>query len=560
MTRLSRAAPIAGKHVGMHLSSVVFVGAVFFGCTSFVSAQSCLTRDDINQMLRRVETPTPVTLNKKLEVELVKIADTYQHELSEIVAADEKKKEELRAKFRERNNLGVTRFCEILKQNGWPTRELIEEAGVKATFQILRTMAPFELQRDLLPVVVAVLKKDESQKSEFAGLLDRLRISAGMKQLFGTQAVVINGFLMLYPIEDEEHVDARRKQYGLPPIDDNKRFLERKYMIPLVKAREIPDSQMPGGLRKSVSDAVKSAVLDTPSLSADDVIRTNTNLVSMNVSVFSNKLKKFVGELKQEDFHILEDGQPQEISFFASTDMPFDLVLLIDLSGSTSGKRDLIRKSTQRFIEAARPTDRIAIVTFADSQTVASPLTDDRSKLLAAAHEISGSGGSKVWDALKFTLDNVVGPRSLERRKAIVMMTDGADNAMSFFGGAGIGSTISFADLLDAVGKSDTLVVPIYLDTESDSFSNDFNKKVYANARKMLQTLASESGGSYYTAKKVADLNGVYEQVINDLGKIYSLGYKPTNDKRDATWRNVEVQMVNRPDLSAHAKPGYYAK
>jgi VWFA-related protein len=331
-------------------------------------------------------------------------------------------------------------------------------------------------------------------------------------------------------------------------------------MTPLVKARDVPASQLSGNLRSSVSDAVKSAVLDTHSLTEDDIIRTNTNLVSMNVSVFSNKLKTFVGELKQGDFRILEDGQQQEISFFASTDMPFDLVLLIDLSGSTSGKRDLIRKSTQRFIEAARPTDRIAIVTFADTQTIVSPLTDDRPKLLAAAKEISGGGGSKVWDALKFTLDQVVGPKSLERRKAIVMMTDGADNSMGFYGGAGVGSTISFADLLDAVGRSDTLVVPIYLDTESDSFSNDFTKRIYSNARKMLQTLASESAGSYYTAKKVADLNGVYEQVINDLGKIYSLGYKPTNDKRDATWRSVEIQVINRPDLAAHAKPGYYAK
>jgi len=551
---------MAGTLAGMKFFKVVFASfLVIISCNS-LSAQSCLTRDDVNELLRRVESPTPVTLNKKLELELVKITNTYQEQLSALIAAEEKKKDELRTRLREHDNVVVGRLCEVLKQYGWPTRELVEQQGVTATFEILRAMAPFELQRDLLPVLVAVLKKDPSQKPEFAGLLDRLRISAGMKQLFGTQAVHVNGFLVIYPIEDEAHVDDRRKQYGLPPIEDHKRFLERKYLTPLIKARDVPSSQLSGNLRSSVSEAVKSAVLDTPALAEDDVIRVNTNLVSMNVSVFSNKLKTFLGELKQTDFRILEDGSQQEISFFASNDMPFDLVLLIDLSGSTSSKRDLIRKSTQRFIEAARPSDRIAIVTFADAQTVVSPLTDDRSKLLAAAREISGGGGSKIWDALKFTLDEVVGPHSLERRKAIVMMTDGADNSLGFYGGPGVGSSISFANLLDAVGRSNTLVVPIYLDTEHDSFSNDFTKKVYANARKMLQSLASESGGSYYTAKKVADLNGVYEQVINDLGKIYSLGYKPTNDKRDATWREVEIQMVNRPDLVAHAKPGYYAK
>ena len=83
---------------------------------------------------------------------------------------------------------------------------------------------------------------------------------------------------------------------------------------------------------------------------------------------------------------------------------------------------------------------------------------------------------------------------------------------------------------------------------------------MYENARNTLSALAQESGGSFYKARKIDDLNGVYEQVINDLGKIYSLGYKPTNDQRDSTWRSVEVKIVNRPDLTAHARPGYYAK
>ncbi|PWT94487.1 MAG: hypothetical protein C5B55_02680, partial [Blastocatellia bacterium] len=155
--------------------------------------------------------------------------------------------------------------------------------------------------------------------------------------------------------------------------------------------------------------------------------------------------------------------------------------------------------------------------------------------------------------------DEVVGPATLDRRRAIVMMTDGVDNSMGSFGQS-LGSRISFEDLLEAVGQSDVLVVPIYLDTERDEFSNDYTKKIYASARKMLQALADETGGSYYKARKLSDLNGVYEQVINDLGKIYSIGYKPSNDKRDATWRSVQVQLVNRPDLVAHARPGYYAK
>jgi VWFA-related protein len=140
--------------------------------------------------------------------------------------------------------------------------------------------------------------------------------------------------------------------------------------------------------------------------------------------------------------------------------------------------------------------------------------------------------------------------------RAIVLMTDGVDNAL---GGGGSGSVISFADLLEAVRRNDELLIPIYLDTESDHAYSIFGRRTYENARKTLARLAQESGGLYYTARKIADLNGVYDQVINDLGKVYSLGYKPANEKRDGSWRSVQVQMANRSDLSARSRPGYYA-
>jgi hypothetical protein len=85
-------------------------------------------------------------------------------------------------------------------------------------------------------------------------------------------------------------------------------------------------------------------------------------------------------------------------------------------------------------------------------------------------------------------------------------------------------------------------------------------KDALDNARRTLNLLAQESGGSYYTARKLSDLNGVYEQVINDLGKVYSLGYKPTAATNEPTWRWVQVSILNRPDLVARTRPGYYAQ
>jgi len=122
-----------------------------------------------------------------------------------------------------------------------------------------------------------------------------------------------------------------------------------------------------------------------------------------------------------------------------------------------------------------------------------------------------------------------------------------------------MGSKITFADLIQQVRQTDTLIVPIYLDTE-ENYGNFYLKEQYENARRTLNLLAQESGGTYYHAKKLSDLEGVYGQVINDLGKVYSLGYKPTNPARDGNWRWVQVSIVNRPDLIARTRPGYYAQ
>jgi VWFA-related protein len=522
-------------------------------------AQSCLTPADVKAMTARADQQSGGVFDKKLQTELVKLVQKHRELLLKVVDEDQKK-ESTREKLHDYNVTAAAKLCEILKANGWPTAALVDRAGVTAAFYILKNSGTFELQRDLLPVIVAAVKKDPAQKPEFAGIYDRLRVSAGMKQLFGTQAVSIGGFLVLYPIEDEAHIDDRRQEFGLTTMAANIRHLESTFHKPLIKSRQAPDSSLSKQQKDSLTKAIDSANLGGEYVDPEDVIKTETNLVSLNVSVFNEKQKAFVGSLTKDDFRVLEDGREQTVSYFASTDVPFDLVLLVDLSGSTSDKRDLIRKSTLRFIEAARPNDRLAIVTFADNTDVVSPLTLDRQALTASVKGMEGLGGSHIWDALKFTMDEVLGSPTLERRRAIVLMTDGLDGAL-FYPGPSNGSLISFADLVEMVRQTDTLIVPIYLDTENEAPTGMPRvKDLYENARKTLSVLAQESGGSFYRARKLSDLNGVYEQVINDLGKVYSLGYKPTNEKRDRSWRFVKISIPNRPELITRARPGYYAK
>jgi VWFA-related protein len=457
-------------------------------------------------------------------------------------------------RIRSSKEKNTDQLCAIFKEFGWPSASLVGQNGVDAAFYLLKNTASFELQRILLPVVIAATKKGEIERADFAGYLDRLRLSSGLKQLFGTEATIRNGFLVLYPIAAEAQVDERRRQYGLAPLREYIRAMERIYRLPLLKSTGEITNAFAEKAQSSIFRKTENTLFEGEAVAEDEVVRIDTNLVNLSVNVYNNKLKTHVGTLEQKDFAIFEDGHQEEIAFFASSEVPCDLVLLIDLSGSTSSKRNLIRQTTKRFIEAARPSDRLALVTFSSITNIVSPLTADRKQLLESAAKIEGDGGSHVWDALKFTLDQVVGPRTLDRRRAVVFMTDGADNALA---SAHQGSRILFGDLVETVRRDDTSIIPIYLDTEGD---DSYSKRIYENARKTLAMLAEESGGLYYKARKIEDLGEVYAQVIEDLGKVYSLGYKPTNAKRDGSWRKVQIQILNHRDLMTQSRPGYYAR
>jgi VWFA-related protein len=291
-----------------------------------------------------------------------------------------------------------------------------------------------------------------------------------------------------------------------------------------------------------------------------ETIRVDSDLVDLKVSVVSLNPQNPSSELQQKDFLVMEDGTPQNIAFFAAADTPFDLVLLLDLSGSTNDKLKLIRTSAKRFVDATRPIDRVSVVTFTDFAEVVCPLTQDRQLLRKEIDRIEKPhGGTKFWDSLRNVLAILNASGNPLRRSAVVVMTDGVDNALpDVFGD---GSEISFDRLLQIVRDSDAIVFPIYLDTEAEVFKHTRTpRSAFALAREQLGQLASTSGSRLYRADKLKDLDDVYKQVIGDLGRIYSIGYRPANTLRDGKWRSVTVQIHDRQDVTARTKQGYYSK
>lgn len=540
----------------IYTSPALLVLLLIFGLP--VHAQTrCLQPDDVKKMLEKLDLPQGQARNAKLGKELVKMQEKVQQKYLNAADFDFKDKGlngDL-AKTREKNDL---RLCAVLKESGWPEISAVGEMGSRAAFYLLKTSVSLEFQAILLPVVTAAVKKGELEKDgEYAAFLDRLRVRAGRKQLFGTQTVRRGDFLVLLPLQSERLVDAWRREYNMQPLAGYIKGMELNYRTPMIRSRaesvrgDTPD-EVAGLLaredKKEIADVVSG---DTGE--KEEIIKVDTSLVSLPVSIYDPANNR-MDVLAQKDFEVYEDGVRQDITFFSAADSPFDLVLLIDLSGSTSGKVALIIEATRRFIEAKRPGDKLAIVAFADKTTVVSPLTDDREKLLASTKMIAERGNSPVWDALKFTLDNVFETKTRQRRRAVVFLTDGVDNSLY---GDTRGSKISFADLFETVKTDETSVFPIYLDSE-DQYPD--SKEAYRNARSTLNLLADTTGGHFYKAKRIEDLSGVYTQVLGDLSRIYTLGYVPSDDKRDGSWRQVRVQIPSRPALKVTTKAGYYAK
>ena len=295
-------------------------------------------------------------------------------------------------------------------------------------------------------------------------------------------------------------------------------------------------------------------------ISEGDIIRVDTELVSVNVSVVDRGTSRGVNDLTKDDFRLFEDNVPQQIAHFDSASAPFNLVLLIDLSGSTTKVVETIKAAALHFVAAARPFDRIGVITFAGGQVVVSSLTTDHEALRQRINAIARPEGStKLFDSLAFAMDEVFREAKDSRRNAIVVMSDGLDSVMPNV--TGEGSKLPYEELIRRAKEFDGVVYSIWTDTQSyEPLSPlDIQQETFDLAHDRMKELADVGGGAFYECEELKDLAGAYDRVVADLGTVYTLSYRPTNKVRDGAWRTIRVN-VNRANSVARGKRGYYAK
>jgi VWFA-related protein len=295
-------------------------------------------------------------------------------------------------------------------------------------------------------------------------------------------------------------------------------------------------------------------------ISEGDVIRVDTELVSVNVSVVDRGTNRGVSDLTRDDFRLYEDNALQQIAHFDSASAPFNLVLLIDLSGSTTKVVELIKSAALHFVAATRPFDRIGVITFAGGQVVVSSLTTDHEALRQRINAIERPQGStKLYDSLAFAMDEVFREAKDSRRNAIVVLSDGLDSVMPNV--TGEGSTLTYEELVRRAKEFDGVVYSIWTDTQSyEPLSPlDIQQETFDLAHDRMKEIADVGGGAFYECEELKDLAGAYDRVVADLGTVYTLSYRPTNKVRDGSWRTIRVN-VNRANSVARGKRGYYAK
>ena len=311
--------------------------------------------------------------------------------------------------------------------------------------------------------------------------------------------------------------------------------------------------------KQGVGTPASPATGEPQEVDEGDVVRVDTELVTLNVSVVDRTTSRGLTGLTQTDFKLFEDGIEQKISHFESSNAPFNLLLLIDLSGSTKDKLSLIRNAAQHFVDAARAADSIAVITFAATPVLVSRLTNDRAALRQRISAIeTAPGDTKLYDSLNFAMTDALKDASRSRRNAIVVLSDGLDGTLPSV--KGDGSALGYAEVLNQIREFDGVLYALWVDTEYESLSDkDTQPEDFDAGHDRMAEMADAGGGLFYEVAKLEDLAGAYERVVADIGTVYSLAYRPENDVRDGKWRAIRVK-VTRPNAVARGKGGYYAK
>jgi VWFA-related protein len=294
-------------------------------------------------------------------------------------------------------------------------------------------------------------------------------------------------------------------------------------------------------------------------------LQVNVNVVQLFFNV-KDKKGALIPGLKKEDFHILEDGKPQTIKYFAAeSNLPLTLGILIDSSGSQARVLDMEKEVGGDFLsQILRDKDLAFVISFDVDVDLLQDFTNSvrllKTALNTAKINTGGGGGTGIPGLGGGTIPTQGTPRGTllydavylashdelaqqVGRKAMILLTDGEDQ----------GSRLKIRDAIEAAQKSDSIVyVLLCADRGFYGFGG------YSGDREMKK-LTEETGGRVIeVGNKFEKLKQGFDQIANELRSQYNIGYTPINSKLDGSYRKVQIQTDNK-DYRIQARAGYYA-
>ncbi len=339
--------------------------------------------------------------------------------------------------------------------------------------------------------------------------------------------------------------------------------------VPLTRKKK--DSKPTGKQNADIKPTRSAEVVKQGDPNEDgEVIKVATNLVTIPVSV-SDREGFYVPSLGLANFTIFEDGVEQKIEYFGTSDKPFTVVLLIDVSPSTSYKIEDIQAAATAFVQQLLPHDQVMVIEFDSSVDVLTEPTGDREKIFKAIRKTGFGNGTSLYQAVDFTLRKRLD--KIEGRKAIVLFTDGVDTTSR---GAGYQSTLEDAE------ESEAVIFPIYYNTFLQNIgigggngpmtttptlglpgsiggvrATQQVSEDYGRGRTYLTQLAQVSGGKLFRAESTpGGLTAAFESIAEELRRQYVLGYYPETTGEPGDRRTIRVR-VDRPKLVVRSRDSY---
>jgi VWFA-related protein len=309
------------------------------------------------------------------------------------------------------------------------------------------------------------------------------------------------------------------------PLTEAARAIVRSGDSQLVEAIRKVSPKMFGDFAKTLPPPDKEPALVRRAPPGRIVSSVAPQLMRFTASV-TDRNGRAIGGMRESDFTVWENGIERRVTNVAPASEPFNLVLLLDVSGSVEERMDFIRKAARDFLRTTSPQDRISIISFRDDIQVISDFSTDRQMLSRKLDEIDAGGGTALYDALGYILSEPL-RRLRGERTAIVVMSDGDDNK----------SFLPFPAILEALLESGALVYPLYVPSglipetsvPKPEVTIDPLRTRYltltTRADDEGRKLAAASGGVYYPIRRIEDLQKAYDDIVTQLRSAYTITY-----------------------------------